>query len=190
MELSTQRLTKGYTMRIATLLVSALLVPVIATAQQATSTGPIVPSFGPVFTVEADFVSPPNIDYKVAFEVAQGSTPARLNTTLTSVARFLNMHGQAGIPRAQIGAAAVVHGSAVMDVLNAEAYRGRTQAENPNAALIRELLDAGVEIVVCGQSIASRGIAPRELMEGVTLSLSAMTAFVVLQDRGYRVNPW
>ena len=28
------------------------------------------------------------------------------------------------------------------------------------------------------------------LIDGVQLSLSAMTAFLVLQDEGYRVNPW
>ena len=177
-------------MRLISALFIALLLPTVVSAQAAPRTGPVVPSFGPVYEVIPDFANPSDLDYKVAFEAAQTSTPARLNSTLTSAARFLNMHGQAGIPRDRVAAAVVIHGTAVSDVLNAEAYRARHDAENPNAALIQELLEAGVQIVVCGQSAASRGVEKEELMDGVQLALSAMTAFVILQEQGFRVNPW
>lgn len=177
-------------MRAPILLLALLASATSMSAQQRTAMGPIVPSFGPVFDVSPDFVTRVNIDYKVAFDVATSSSPERISSSLTTVARFLNMHGQAGVPHDRIGAAIVVHGSAVMDILNAEAYGERHHVDNPNADLIRELLDAGVEVVVCGQSAASRGVREEELIDGVQMALSAMTAFVILQEQGYVVNPW
>ena len=55
---------------------------------------------------------------------------------------------------------------------------------------IRELIANGQPVLLCGQSAASRGVDPDDLIPGVEVALSAMTAFLVLQDRGYRVNPW
>lgn len=178
-------------LRTAGLLVAlALVAPLHAQAQTSTTTGPVIASHGPVFPVSPDFETPLDIDYRVAFDVAQTGGPDRVSTSLNTVARFLNMHGQAGVPRARLGAAVVVHGSAVMDVLSDDAYHARAGSANPNGSLLRELLDAGVRVVVCGQSAASRGYQASELADGVELALSAMTAFVVLQNEGYLVNPW
>lgn len=175
--------------RLALLLVYAL--PALAVAQTPTAhAGPIVRSGGAVFPVSPDRPTPLDLDYRVAFDVSEGSGPERSSTSLNTVARFVNMHGQAGVPRENIAAAIVVHGSAVMDVLSARAYNDRHGAVNPNETLLRELLDAGTRVIVCGQSAASRGVDGDELLDGVEMALSAMTAFVFLQAEGYWVNPW
>ena len=161
-----------------------------AQAQTSPTRGPIIDTHGPVFPVAPDFETPLDLEYKVAFDVSQSGGADGVSTSLNTVARFLNMHGQAGVPRAQLGAAVVVHGTAVMDVLSDDAYHARSGSANPNATLLKELLDAGVRVVVCGQSAASRGYQASELADGVELALSAMTAFVVLQNEGYLVNPW
>jgi intracellular sulfur oxidation DsrE/DsrF family protein len=171
------------------LLLSLFALPAAADAQ-APTTGPIITSTGAVYPVEASVPTPLDIDYRVAFDISQGGGSDRASQSLNTVARFLNMHAQAGVPRDRIDAAVVVHGSAVTDVLNAESYRDREGGENPNAAQIRALMDAGVRVIVCGQSAASRGVGASDLTEGVELALSAMTAFVILQSEGYLVNPW
>jgi intracellular sulfur oxidation DsrE/DsrF family protein len=56
--------------------------------------------------------------------------------------------------------------------------------------LVEALLDKDVRFVLCGQSVAAHGIDPESLIPGVELSLSAMTAHAVLQQRGYTVNPF
>ena len=56
--------------------------------------------------------------------------------------------------------------------------------------MIGELLAAGHPVILCGQSAASRGVPTDQLIPGVEVALSAMTAFLLLQDEGYRVNPW
>jgi intracellular sulfur oxidation DsrE/DsrF family protein len=169
----------------------AVLLPLSLEAQARPTAGPIIESGGAVFPVQPDFATPMDQDFKVAFEVAQAaSAPDRPNQSMNTVARFLNMHGQAGVPRDQLQAAIVVHGGAALELLGDAAYRERNGVDNPNAALIRELIDAGVPVILCGQSAASRGIARDAVIDGVQIALSAMTAFVTLQAQGYRVNPW
>lgn len=173
--------------------VSALLV--LATgvdAQQRSEPGPVIHGAGAVFGVpNPDFATPTDLEYKLAFEISTASsTPDRLNESLNTVARYLNMHAQAGVPVDQIRAAVVVHGTAGWEVLDHQAYRNRHGVDNPNAALIRELTEVGVKVILCGQTAASRGIPTDGLIGGVEVTLSAMTAFLVLQEEGYRVNPW
>lgn len=167
-----------------------LAVPSGIEAQSGPTAGPIVETGGAVFPVTPDFATPLDVDYRLAFDVAAGGDTERMSTSLNTVARYLNMHARAGVPRDRLQAAVVIHGTAVMDVLSPDAYHARSGGANPNQALLQELLDAGTRVIVCGQSAASRGFAASELADGVELALSAMTAFVALQRDGYLVNPW
>lgn len=162
-----------------------------ALAQEA-APGPAIRSFGAVFGVaDPDFSTPTDMEYKVAFEISQASnSPERVNAALNTVARFINMHAAAGVPRENIRAAVVVHGSAGWELLDDDAYRARHGVNNPNAELIRELTAFGARVILCGQTAASRGIPRDGLLSGVEVALSAMTAFLVLQEDGYHVNPW
>ncbi len=178
-------------MRILLALVALTTLATGAAAQAHTQAGPMIHSAGAVFAVEPDFATPTNQDYKIAFEIATpAQSPDQLNQRVSTVARFLNMHAQAGVPQGQLSGAIVAHGGASFEMLNDEAYRSRYGVDNPNAELIRELIDAGQPVILCGQSAASRGISRDELIPGVQVALSAMTAFLVLQEKGYRVNPW
>ncbi|MDH3271001.1 MAG: DsrE family protein [Gemmatimonadota bacterium] len=160
-------------------------------AQARAKAGPIVESAGAVFAVDPDLVTPTDRDYKVAFEIAApASTPERMNASINTVARFLNMHAQAGVPAERLSAAIVAHGAASFELLNDEAYRARFGVDNPNSKLIAELIAADQPVILCGQSAASRGVPTDQLIPGVQVALSAMTAFLLLQDEGYRVNPW
>ena len=163
-----------------------------ASAQQRSAPGPVIEAAGAVFEIsDLDFAAPDDFQYKLAFEVSRpAESPEELNVTLNSVARYLNMHVQAGVPASQVKAAAVVHGGAGWEVLDHPAYRDRYGVDNPNVDLIRELTEAGVRVILCGQTAASRGIPREGLIDGVQVALSAMTAFLVLQEEGYRVNPW
>ena len=76
----------------------------------------------------------------------------------------------------------LVHGGAVKDLLASE--------DNPSREMVQQLLDYGVRFIVCGQSAAGQGIAQDDLIPGVEMALSAMTAHALLQQRGYTVNPF
>ena len=154
--------------------------------------GPVIRSAGAVFVVtEPDFETSLDMTYRVAFEVAQAATSdTKLNPGLNTVARFLNMHAQAGVPLEQLQIAVVVHGPAGKDLLDDLAYRDRLGSDNPNTRLLSELATVGVELILCGQTAASRGLPRDGLAEPVTVALSAMTALSVLRERGYHVNPF
>ena len=110
--------------------------------------------------------------YQVAFDLAVGSEGAdNLNQGLNSVARFLNMHGAAGVPRERLQVAVVVHGTAAKDFLNAAAFREFAGYDNPNLELIEELAAFGVRFVMCGQSLGARGVPRSELVESVEVAL-------------------
>lgn len=182
-----------YSLRQIGLLLTFVLLATPLGAQQAPRRlGPVIQSGGGVFEVaRLDFETPVDMVYRVAFDVSQAAeSPTEVNTGLNTVARFLNMHAQAGVPLPQLQVAVVVHGTAGKDLLEDEAYRARLGVENPNAVLVRELAEAGVRLVLCGQTAASRGLPVHGLLEPVEVALSAMTAHAVLQEEGYHLNPF
>jgi len=162
-----------------------------AIAQQLSTptTGPIIDGFGAVYAVpEADWEMPPEHVFKVVFEVAESSeTPDQLNRRIATLARFLNMHAQAGVPMQNMQLALVVHGGAGKDVLHNEAYEKRFGLANPNLPLIAALAEHDVQIILCGQTAAYRGLPKEDLAPQVHLALSAMTALVLLQSEGYEL---
>ncbi len=162
-----------------------------AQQQPASKSGPLIQSGGEVYaTPHIDFATPVDITYKVAFDLSRrGTSATSVNDGLNSLARFLNMHAQAGVPASQMQLAVVVHGGAARDLLRNAEYKERTGEDNPNIAMVEELWKAGVRIIVCGQTAAASGFTKDMFVEPVQIALSAMTAFAVLQEQGYHVNP-
>jgi len=153
--------------------------------------GPVFTDFGKTAPVDSDLPIPKGTVFKVAFDVAKGAEPGEINRTFDSAARFINMHVSAGVPARNIHLAVVVHGTAGWDVTTDAVYRAHN-ADKPNgsAAAVSALLERGVRIYLCGQSAARMGIAKADLIPGVKLSLSAMTAHALLQQQGYTLNPF
>lgn len=151
--------------------------------------GPVIQQFGPVFDIPSpDLKTPLDATYRVVFDVASAAdAPDAVNPRMEGVARFLNMHARAGVPRERMQLALVLHGAAGKDALDNDAYRKRFGVDNPNVPLLKALGDAGVQVYLCGQTAMSRGLPRAELTPPVQMALSAMTALVVLQEQGYRL---
>lgn len=152
-------------------------------------TGPVIENYGAVYTVEnPDFKTDTSQKFKVVFEVVTSpESLTEMNRALNTVARFLNVQVQGGVPLAQLKVALIVHGGASKDIATDEAYIKRYDVPNPNSGLIKALLDAGVEVIFCGQSSNSRNFPKEDLIPGVKIALSAMTASIQLQNQGYRL---
>ncbi len=162
-----------------------------ASAQpEAFRTGPVISEFGPAADIEGGSPIPSDATFRVSFDVAEAAKPGDLNRSLVSGARFLNMHARAGVSADAVDLAFIVHGESVHDVTEDGHYEGKYSVKNANAALISELLSHGVRIEVCGQSAAARGVDAKDLLPGVTMSLSAMTSHALLQQQGYTLNPF
>ncbi|GJL92404.1 DsrE family protein [Hyphococcus sp.] len=168
-----------------------IIAPGAAGAQQDKfTTGPVFKDFGPVADVETTFAIPKGITLKTSFDVRERGEAGAVNGGFVSAARFINMHARAGVPLKKIKVAIVVHGGAVDDVTTPAHYGEEVGGENANAPLIAALIDEGVRIIVCGQSAAYHEVDNDELLPGVEMALSAMTAHAVLQRQGYAINPF
>jgi len=154
------------------------------------ATGPLIESYGPVAEIETDFEIPSGAVLRHSFDFAEPARPGETNRSLESAARFLNMHVAAGVPAENIQLALVVHGGAVRDVSSQAHYEVHRGGENANIALIAALQEHDVRIIVCGQSAAFYGVETSDLLPGVEMALSAMTAHALLQQDDYTLNPF
>jgi len=150
------------------------------------NTGPLITEYGPAVVVPGAEPLPANTVFNVAFDVTQQGEKDAINRRFESAARFLNMHAAVGVAPENMKLAVVVHGPAVLDLTNDAVYGG----VNKNAALIKLLLANGVTVQVCGQSAASRDVKTEDLLPGVKMAVSAMTAHALLQQQGYTLNPF
>ena len=152
------------------------------------SMGPVIEHFGPYLPVpDPGFVPLPGQQLNAVFDVASSPEPGQASRYLETPARFVNMHAGSGVPEENIRAAVVIHGKATRDLLTDVAFQKRFGMDNPNRALVEALIAADVEVILCGQSAAFGGYEKTELLPGVKLALSAMTALVSLQNQGYRL---
>ncbi|MEJ2540740.1 MAG: DsrE family protein [Gemmatimonadota bacterium] len=188
------------TSTVAALVAAALVLPETLAAQQSgmdeipgmQMSGPRIHSGGPTIAVEdPTFVAPADHVFRAVFEINDGSPEDASNMQMGTIARFLNLHARHGVPDERVHAAAVVHGSGFRALLRDDAYGERYDgATNPSRELVEELLANGVQIVLCGQTAGARQIDRDELIPGVQVGWSAMTALNVFQTRGYTFNPW
>ena len=170
-------------------LFAALVIPMASSAQTARATpGPVIAPWGAVFDVP--FIEVPtdtSMQYRIVFDVVEtGENPGEVNRYINSVARFLNMQVRAGVPLENLQLAIVLHGGAVRDAMKPDAFMAQYGVENQNAALIRALGEAGVQVYMCGQSAMSRGLHNDILVDEVQVGLSAMTVMAMLKEDGYR----
>jgi len=151
------------------------------------TTGPVIEGFGAVYDVPAiEYDTPLDREYKAVFDVGIGEDdPGTVNRRIETLARFLNMHGRAGVPLDRMKLAIVLHGTAGKDALQHAAYRERFGVDNPNLPLLAALDDAGVQVYLCGQTAIHRGLPSDDLAPQVRMALSAMTVLVTLQAEGY-----
>ncbi|SNZ00084.1 DsrE family protein [Flagellimonas pacifica] len=151
--------------------------------------GPVIADFGKVHKIDnPDFKTNVNSDFKVVFDITNSpESHIEINKTIETAARFLNMHAQSGVPESQLKVALVVHNKASKDIIQNKVYQNRYGVPNPNYNMVKELMNAGVEVILCGQSSKSRDFPKEELIPGVKISLSAMTALIQLQNEGYQL---
>ena len=154
-----------------------------------TKAGPVINNFGQVYPIkEADLLLETNKVYKVIFDVSTDEKKAgSMNPLVNTAARFMNMHGQQGVPEENMDLIIVLHGAATKNALSDKVYKKAFKVKNPNTALIEALAEKKVKVYVCGQSLKSQGYDAKDVSEKVQVSLSAMTALVKYQQEGYQL---
>lgn len=156
-------------------------------AQKDRVSGEIINDFGDFFPIEnPDIKTDTSATFKVIFDVSKTSEDKNIpNKYIVTAARFLNMHADSGMSKDQLKAAMTIHASAWQDVLNNKEYKEKFGVDNPNLKLINQLNEAGVDIILCGQTAAYRGLNKDNVTPNVKFALSAMTALLQYQNNGY-----
>jgi intracellular sulfur oxidation DsrE/DsrF family protein len=154
-------------------------------AEESQPSSPAVPGYGAVMPLP-NAAEQPRRQTKIVFDITSDGEPDKVIKGLENVARYLNLNAQAGNAASDVRLALVLHGTATKGALNDTAYASRTQAKhNPNLALVRELKKHGVEVFVCGQSLARNKYATAEVASEFTVAVSAMTVNANKQQDGY-----
>jgi len=176
--------------KIVCLLLGTMLLS--ASYAQDNKVNPIIKDFGPVYEIPDAVEKPdPKLNYKLLVDLVMASSkPDTINLGIEAACTLLNLHGVGGVPKEKIKMVMAVHNAAGYTILNNEAYRARYKVDNPNLPMIKALLDAGVKIVVCGQTLKKRGIDPSTLAPGVGVATSALTTITTYQLKGYAVIKW
>jgi intracellular sulfur oxidation DsrE/DsrF family protein len=128
----------------------------------------------------------PSSEYKVIADIVRGDPDrTRALASLQRLARLVNLFAYAGVPAAHVHVAAVIEGEVASAILTDTAYRSRFNLDNPNLELLHELRKAGVELMVCAQTLAESGVPDSDVSPDVAVSLSALTDFAAYEARGY-----
>ncbi len=167
-----------------------LIIFISANAQKTiTKMGPILENYGAVFQIEKpDLILEKDKEYKVIFDIyTDKSKDNTINPLINTVARYLNMHAQEGVPKENMKVVIILHGAATKNTLNPISYKKQYEVENPNNELIHALKEVNVDIFVCGQSYLANGFDINDKSNNVKLALSALTALVKYQSEGYQI---
>lgn len=128
----------------------------------------------------------PALTYRVIFDLSQGGPDDRPLKGLDRVARLANMLAAGGVDADHRRIVVVLHGAATPAVLSDAAWEARGKGGvNPNSALIRALIAAGVEVRLCGQAMVGHAIEESEVEPDVTVDLAALMTVVHHQQAGY-----
>lgn len=160
------------------------------TAGELFNPGPLIDDYGKHAAVEHSSVLNKNTHLKVVFDLQKRAGDNGLNSKFETLARLLNMHVANGVPAENIQLAVVVHSKAGLDLLNNKAYNKMANMDNPNHDLLKQLMANNVDVYICGQSATYMQISNSDLIEGIQMSLSALTAHALLQQDGYTLNPF
>lgn len=178
-------------LRAAILSLMLMAAPALAQDRSSFTFGPVLKDVGPIAAVESDLPIPKGTVFKIAFDLRAKADPGTLSRQIETAARTLNMHVANGVPQKDVHIVLIFHGPAVTDLLNATAYGARNDGKaNASADAVAKLIGQGVEFIVCGQSAASMGVKKTDLLPGVKMALSAITAHALYQQRGYTLNPF
>jgi intracellular sulfur oxidation DsrE/DsrF family protein len=148
---------------------------------------PIVKEYGGIYEIpEATERPDPTLEYKIIVDLTSAAEDnKKISRWVDNVARMMNLHGLAGVPKENIKVKVVIHGGAIFTLLNDENYKKRFEVENPNIKVYEALKESGADILVCGQSLIARNLKQEDLWPGVRIAHSALTTLTTYVQQGY-----
>ena len=164
-----------------------LLILAFCVVNAQTKVNPVIKSYGTVFQLpDSDHKPDPSIKYKIIVELTEnGSKPDSLNEYIEALATLVNLHAAEGVPKENIQMVVILRKMATYAVFDNELYKEKFKCDNPNLQLLKELMQAGVEFYVCGQTMQKRNIDTKKLVAGTRVASSGLTVITTYQLKGY-----
>lgn len=174
-------------MKKAALVILTLILANVSEAQQKKWVNPIVKGYGRILDLEDVDVKPdPNMKYNILIELVNDmDKPNRVDFYANNVARLINLHAVGGVPKENLNVTLVIHAQATNSVLNSEKYKAKYKEDSPYEDFYKALNDAGVEVIVCGQSLSMFGHKPKDVLPDIKIATSALTVMSTYQQKGY-----
>lgn len=148
---------------------------------------PVIKNHGVVFEIPYAVEYPDStMDYKIVVDIGfKNVHPEKLYEPFEMVSRMYNLHVLGGVKKEKLDVVIAVWGEPISVLLNDEAYHKEFGVDNPNTAVLKEMKDAGIHIIGCGQSVNRFNIDPKDLNPVTTIALSRFTAISTYQMKGY-----
>lgn len=163
-----------------------LLFPLIGFAQE--TQFPMVKNFGGIFeTPFAVSIVDTSMEYKILVDITEAAekSETELNPMYDRVAKIMNLHAMAGVPKSKINVVCVIHFKASPTVLSDEGFLQKFKVKNPNTDVIQTLSDNGVKFYVCGQSLIARDLLSYQLNPNIQPIHGALLGLSHFQNLGY-----
>jgi intracellular sulfur oxidation DsrE/DsrF family protein len=127
----------------------------------------------------------PRIGGRVVFDTTAAPAAGKANRGLESAARLVNLYAKEGLAAAKPQIAVILHFNATSAALVDAAHERTGGGSNPNRELVEKLLQHGVEVWVCGQSVIRGGHALSDILPGIKIAHSAMVFNINRQQDGW-----
>ena len=172
---------------LSTMFVMANLAASSAAPQWDPPSATVIPEANGYISIPNAAVRPDkNRTYRAIFDVTRAAKePGQLVPGLNMAGAELNAFGASGVPLRNARFAVVFHGPAIDGILDDAHYSAKFGVANPNLKVLAELKKAGVELFVCGQSLAHENIRPSTISPDVTVASAALIVLMTYQNDGY-----
>jgi intracellular sulfur oxidation DsrE/DsrF family protein len=150
---------------------------------------PLITKWGAIIPTEVNYQPNTTRDYKLLFELIYGRYDSinakNANSSLTAMARIINLHVASGIRKERLSIVGVVHNNGLDAFLTNEKYREKYGIDNPSLPLIAEFLKLGARFIACGQTVEMNGNTSTEFIPDLKIALTAQTVLSEYLGQGY-----
>jgi intracellular sulfur oxidation DsrE/DsrF family protein len=124
---------------------------------------------------------------RVVYQIKTDQDKKGVGAGLFYIRKLLDTYNAVGIPDEAVTVHGVFHGDAGHWMLNDSAYAqaASTGNTNPNQAIIRELLERGVKLELCAQTMRSHNWQGSDVIDGVGVVYGAYPRIIDLQLNGF-----
>lgn len=126
--------------------------------------------------------------YKAVYDIRTDEQTAGVNRGLYYVRGLIEAFGKQGVKTEQLDIHVVLHGESGKAVLIDDSYQAAVDdpfSVNPNASIVGDLIELGVNVEMCHSAMKSKGWTADDILPNVVIVHDGFTRLIQLQNDGY-----